>query len=168
MMKPITGFEGYCIDENGAVFSKKRGVFKKPFTSNNGYSMVSLTKDGKQKNYTIHSLILLTFAGARPTAKHQAMHLDGNKKNNTLSNLKWGTVQENHLDKKNHGTFQEGEKHGMHKLTAEQVLQIKTSNLPHIHFAKMFNVTPEAISYAKHKGWRSLESSARAEGRSTQ
>jgi len=167
-MKQIAGFDNYLIDKNGAIFSEKRKVFKKPFISKNGYLMVSLTKNGKQKNYTIHSLILLTFAGEKPTAKHQAMHLDGNKKNNTLSNLRWGTARENHLDKKNHGTFQEGEKHGRHKLTAKQVLQIKTSNLPHVYFAKLFKVTPEAISYAKNKGWRSLESTARAEGRSTQ
>lgn len=35
------------------------------------------------------------------------------------------------------------------------------------YWAKQFNVTPEAIAYAKNIGWRSLESSARAEGRST-
>ena len=166
-MKQIEGFKGYFIDQYGNVFSEKKGKYKVPFLSKNGYMMVSLTKDGKQKNYTVHSLVIKTFVGEKPTEKHQCMHIDGNKLNNLFTNLKWGTVRENHLDKKNHGTFQEGESHGMHKLTKEQVLQIKNSNMPHVYWAKQFNVTPEAIAYAKNIGWRSLESSARAEGRST-
>ena len=166
-MKTIPNFEKYSIDVLGNVFSHYRKKQKSIFISYHGYEMVTLTMEKKQKNYAIHFLMAITYIGDKPSPTHQVMHLDGNKRNNNIFNLKWGTVRENHLDKKNHGTFQEGEKHGMHKLTAEQVLQIKGSNLPLVHFAKLFNVTPEAISYAKYKGWRSLESSARAEGRAT-
>ena len=166
-MKTIPNFEKYAIDENGNVFSYYRKKQKSIFISYHGYEMVTLSINKKQKNYAIHYLMAITYVGEKPTPTHQVMHLDGNKRNNKASNLKWGTGRENHLEKKNHGTFQEGEKHGMHKLTAEQVLEIKASNLPLVHFAKLFNVTPEAISYAKYKGWRSLESSARAEGRAT-
>jgi hypothetical protein len=166
-MKKILDFEGYSITEDGIVFSHLRNKFKNHFYLKNGYLMVSLTKNKRQKNYSIHYLMAITYIGEKPSPSHQVMHLDNNKENNTIANLKWGTPRENHMDKKNHGTFQEGEKHGMHKLTAEKVLQIRASNLPLVHFAKLFNVTPEAISYAKYKGWRSLESSNRAEGRAT-
>lgn len=155
-MKTIPAFTNYSINENGEVWSHKWNRLKKQFVYNSGYKGISLSKDGKQKNYTIHSLVLLTFTGDRPSSKHQAMHLDGDKKNNLLSNLKWGTARENCLDKKNHGTFQEGEKHGMHKLNKEQVLLIKNSSLPLVHFAKLFSVTPESIRYARNIGWKSL------------
>ena len=162
-MKKIPMLENYSIDKNGVVLSHYKNKQKNKFISNNGYEMVSLSKDKKQSNYTVHYLILLTYIGERPSKKHQAMHIDGNKLNNCLLNLRWGTALENHLDKKNHGTFQEGEKHGMHKLTNSQVLQIKSSNLPLSHFSKLFSVTSQAIRYARYKGWRSLEASTRAE-----
>ena len=156
-MKNITAYKNYSINENGEVWSHNWNRLKNQFVLRNGYKAVSLSKDGKQKNYTIHSLVLLTFLGDRPSPKYQAMHLDGDKKNNSLSNLKWGTVRENHLDKKNHGTFQEGEKHGMHKLNKEQVLLIRNSSLSQVHFAKLFSVTPQCIAYARNIGWKSLD-----------
>jgi len=156
-MKNIPTFKNYSINENGDVWIDRLNRKKGTFLLRNGYAAVSLTKDGKQKNYTIHSLVLLTFVGERPSNKHEVMHLDGTRCNNSLSNLKWGTRSENCLDKKNHGTFQEGEKHGMHKLNKDQVLQIKSSNLPLVYFAKLFSVTPEAIGYAKNIGWKSLD-----------
>ena len=164
-MKKIPTFDNYSINECGVVWSHNWNKCKNSFVANNGYRMVSLSKDRKQKNYTVHYLVLITYVGDRPSKQHQAMHIDGNKLNNYMLNLRWGTASENHLDKKNHGTFQEGENHGMHKLTNNQVLQIKNSSLPLVHFAKLFSVTPEAIGYARNIGWRSLESSARAEGR---
>jgi hypothetical protein len=156
-MKNIPAYKNYSINENGEVWSHNWNRLKNQFVFRNGYKAVSLSKDGKQKNYTIHSLVLLTFLGDRPSPKYQAMHLDGDKKNNSLSNLKWGTVRENHLDKKNHGTFQEGEKHGMHKLNKEQVLLIRNSSLSQVHFAKLFSVTPQCIAYARNIGWKSLD-----------
>lgn len=155
-MKTIKGYENYLINEQGQIYSLNRKRFKKPFISNQGYEVIGLFKDGKHKKFSIHYLVLSTFIGERPTEKHQGMHIDGNKRNNTLINLKWGTCRDNHMDKKNHGTFQEAENHGMSKLNAEKVKLIRSNPMPHVYYAKLFNVTPEAINYAKNKGWKSI------------
>jgi hypothetical protein len=157
-MKTIPNFEKYAIDEHGNVFSYYRKKQKSIFISYHGYEMVTLTINKKQKNYAIHFLMAITYIGEKPTSSHQVMHLDGNKRNNKAFNLKWGTVRENHLDKKNHGTFQEGEKHGMHKLTETQAVEIKSSTKRPMDLVKKFNCSITTIRQIKSGlYWKHLE-----------
>jgi hypothetical protein len=53
----------------------------------------------------------------------QCRHLDGNRSNNRLDNLAWGTPLENGADKARHGTAK-GERNGRAKLTAAKVRRI--------------------------------------------
>ena len=75
--------------------------------NNNGYPRVKIyDDDGKQQTCTVHSLVLLTYAGDRP-AGAVARHLDDNPFNNRWrpgdeaqaraagGNLLWGTEPEN-------------------------------------------------------------------------
>ena len=68
-----------------------------------GYFYVTLTRDGKQKRYQVHRLVLLAFEGP-PSDGQECRHLDGNSVNNVRSNLTWGTHSENIRDKRQHGT----------------------------------------------------------------
>jgi len=68
-----------------------------------GYLRVTLCKNGKKKRRSVHSLVLESFVGTA-LENAQCRHLDGNKENNSLENLKWGTIKENAQDKKKHGT----------------------------------------------------------------
>ena len=89
-IKPIKGYEGlYSVTSNGKVWSIRQHHYMKPATNNNGYEKVVLhSADGKQKTFYIHRLVLNTF---NPTNKMnvEVNHIDGNKKNNKLSNLEW-------------------------------------------------------------------------------
>ena len=67
-----------------------------------GYLVVGLTINGKTKPFTVHSLLLAAFVGPKPSGK-QALHNDGDRVNNTLENLSWGTPVENAADKIRHG-----------------------------------------------------------------
>jgi hypothetical protein len=51
-------------------------------------------------------------------------HIDGNKRNNSIHNLKWGTRADNEDDKKRHGRDNAGERHGMSTVTDAQVGEI--------------------------------------------
>lgn len=51
----------------------------------------------------VHHLVLEAFGYSRPYG-YECRHLDGNPANNDISNLRWGTAQENADDKKLHGT----------------------------------------------------------------
>lgn len=175
--KPIPGFLGYYITSKGEVFSKllrKRIVgdkgrligsriiegkeFKRIKTGvlKNGYHCVFLRKKGR----TIHTLVLLAFVGPRPKGM-ESRHLDGNKTNNNLSNLKYGTKKENMDDIISHGTRPIGEKNKSSKLTTNKVIEIrKLLKLGELQktIASKYEVTPGCIWRIKSgRNWSWLQ-----------
>jgi hypothetical protein len=113
----IPGYEGfYEVSNFGNVRSLTRSVpygrhqgmtYKgkdiKQFVSNT-YLSVKLSRAGVTKTTYTHELVLLAFEGYRPSMDERCeiRHLDGNKFNNALSNLKYGTISENAADRKLH------------------------------------------------------------------
>lgn len=175
-MKTITvkGFPDYLINEFGEVFSiacrANRGRPKNPIKKSQwicrGYKAVSIQNNGKQKKAFVHHLMLESFVGERPDG-YQCRHLDSNPLNNNLSNLKWGTRSENQMDRLLVGRDNRGSKHGMSKLTKEQVIQIKKLGLEsnksvrkidsggnYKNIAKMFNISPSTVgAIIKGRSW---------------
>jgi hypothetical protein len=95
----VVGYEGlYKINKNGEVWSK-RNKFLKIGVDIYGYNYVKLSKKGKPKNYTIHRLIAINFI-PNPDNLPQIDHIDGNKTNNTLENLRWVTASTNQQNKR--------------------------------------------------------------------
>jgi hypothetical protein len=100
---------GYRVDENGNVWSEdktvtytmdgqirsyfKRGRIIKPFKSNSGYLMVSITS--RHLKFYIHRLVAHHYVVGFSQEKCQVNHIDGNKTNNAISNLEWVTQSEN-------------------------------------------------------------------------
>ena len=70
----------------------------------NGYFTVKLAYRGATKTEYVHVLVLLAFIGPRPETKvrGEIRHLDGDKSNNTLDNLVYGTIHENAADRVRH------------------------------------------------------------------
>jgi hypothetical protein len=96
--------------------------YLKPFPMSNGYPHVSL--GGKKKRRYLHNLVIEAFVGLRPRGM-QTRHLDGDKNNCCLDNLQYGTAAENLRDRWSHGKGNVGSRHGMSKVTEEQVLTIR-------------------------------------------
>ncbi|MZX73155.1 endodeoxyribonuclease [Streptococcus pyogenes] len=85
----------YSINENGVVRNDITGRIKKPFTNKrNGYLIVDLYKDNKSEKVPIHRLVAEAFI---PNLENKAMvdHIDGDRKNNSINNLRWATYSEN-------------------------------------------------------------------------
>lgn len=132
--RKIPGFPRYAIDENGTVLSICRyGGRDAPwseakrlrtYANTDGYLFVGLCRDGKVHWKRIHALVLSSFVCPRP-AGMQTRHLDGDKKNNHVSNLQWGTGSQNYSDMVVHGTASRGEKCGASKLKSSDVLEIR-------------------------------------------
>ncbi len=131
-MKPIKDFPGYYITRRGEVYCDLPRANQKPpqrprrvsLWDRFGYNTVSLRKNKKSYKKFVHRLVLEAFAGDCPDGQ-QCRHLNGNRKDNRLENLKWGTRSENQMDRVKHGTDNRGEKHGNSKLTKDVVLEIR-------------------------------------------
>lgn len=124
--KTIPGFPDYSITKDGKVFSFKYREKKRlrECQDKKGYFKVDLRIAGKGHTRAVHRLVLETFVGPCPL-EQEARHLNGNRTDNRLENLSWGTREENAEDKVRHGTATRGEKNGNSKLTIEQVCKIR-------------------------------------------
>ena len=109
--KPIVGLEGiYEISSLGRVKSlsrlyntgnklaqriKEENILK-PKASKVGYLVVTLSMGTRKdrKTVKVHRLIANAFI-PNPKNKPQVNHIDGNKINNSISNLEWSTAKEN-------------------------------------------------------------------------
>lgn len=116
------------VGANGVVIGPT-GKRLKPCLDTYGYPQVgiSLGSRGRRLTRKVHRLVLEAFVGPPPSPKHQAAHRDGDMLNNVVTNLRWATAKENIADKIRHGRVSRtsGEIDGMHKLTADQVREIR-------------------------------------------
>ena len=86
-----------------------------------GHLYVSLRGEKK----SVHHLVLEAFVGSRPEGMEACHFPDRNPANNTVSNLRWGTHQENIHDQLVHGTDNAGERNGQSKMTVEKVKELR-------------------------------------------
>lgn len=103
--KDITGYENLYQVSNlgnirtlcyGARNIRKSNIVRllKIGKNNVGYCKIELYKDGKTKMKYIHRLVAEAFI-PNPDKKPAVNHIDGNKANNSVSNLEWVTPSEN-------------------------------------------------------------------------
>lgn len=95
--KPIANQRGYFVSNLGRVWSERTRRIMTPVqrSKNAPYlSVVLRNDDGTQKTHNIHRLVAETFI-PNPDGKETVNHLDGNKRNNEVSNLEWATRSEN-------------------------------------------------------------------------
>lgn len=125
---PVPDWDGYVACEDGTVWSnKKHGKWtriEKNTTTEYGYRLVIFADHGKAKIQPIHRIVARTFLGPRPEGM-QVRHLNGDKLDNRLENLKYGTPKENVADKKLHGTQTRGQDHPGAKLSDDDVMEIR-------------------------------------------
>jgi len=95
-MRDVKGYEGfYSVTICGKVFTHRRNKFMKPGTGGGGrYKMVTLTRNGIVKGFLVHRLVAIAYLH-NPDNKPEVNHMDGDRENNSLSNLEWVTRKEN-------------------------------------------------------------------------
>ena len=91
----IEGFGSrYQISNLGRVYSTITDRFKAIKHKSNGYKAVDLSLNGKHYIHHIHRLVAIAFI-PNPHNKPAVNHIDGDKSNNTVTNLEWVTASEN-------------------------------------------------------------------------
>ena len=99
--KNIDGFNGkYQVSSWGNIRNAESGKVLKPFENSKGYLKIALYKNGKNYKKRINRLVAMAFI-ENPDELPQVNHKDGNKKNNSISNLEWVTNEENARHAKN-------------------------------------------------------------------
>ena len=94
----IIGYEGlYKIYENGDVFSVKSNRILKKMTSSNGYHFVKLCKDKVAKITYTHKTVARHYI-PNPDNKKCVDHINRDKQNNNIRNLRWVTCSENNIN----------------------------------------------------------------------
>ena len=135
--KPISGYEGYYeVSDTGLIRSLDRYIPRRfgkdkevrmcfykghvmKLYEDNGYLVVNLRKQCKSDVRKVHRLVGEAFI-ENPKCLPFINHIDGNKKNNNVSNLEWCTAEHNNIH---------AYKTGLHKPRfGTKVIQIDKNN----------------------------------------
>lgn len=104
IFKEIPGYEKYYASNFGNIKSLKQNKERilKPNDNTQGYLYVNLSKNNISKSKMVHVLIAITFLDHKPDGTHKIVvdHIDNNKSNNNLSNLRLTTQRENSIKNK--------------------------------------------------------------------
>lgn len=144
----------YYVTEDGHIYSLKSDKLLKEHFDKDGYKKVrlcSVDKEYGRHTYSVHRLVMENFMPVENMHELQINHIDGDKTNNSLSNLEWCTCKENirHAVQNN----LRARVNGSAKLTIPQVIEIynrcQTESL--VNIAKDYGVVADTISKIKHK-----------------
>jgi len=162
----VPGYPRYRVLSSGSVWSRRGGWLNRPVgpwrrlrtnLHQNGYPCLCLSANGKSRTFYLHTVVLRAFLGPHLEGM-QCRHLDGNKWNNRLENLRWGTIEQQHADKRRHGTSPRGSRRSDAKLTESDVVKIRRRAGKYGErrkLAKEFGVSRILISdVANRKVWR--------------
>lgn len=101
LWKEIPGFEGrYEVSTRGRIRNYKTKRVLSTKRLRDGYPSIRLTKDKNRKNYYVHRLVALAFI-PNPENKPCVDHIDRNRQNNSVNNLRWATYADNAVNRNN-------------------------------------------------------------------
>lgn len=164
--REIAIFDGYAVGDDGSVWSRRSlnghgyGPWHRVIGDvANGYRRVGLRVGGRVAHKSVHRLVLAAFAGDRPDL--EVRHLNGDRTDNRLTNLAWGTAYDNAVDRERHGNTLRGESHGRARITAADVKAIREmarSGATKAALAAQYGLGTTTIGHIiTRKNWRHVE-----------
>jgi hypothetical protein len=95
--RSISGYINYQVSNLGRVRNASTGKILKEGNMKSGYKNIVLCKEGKTRTHFVHRLVASEFL-ENTENKAYVDHVDHDKSNNCVSNLRWATPAENHMN----------------------------------------------------------------------
>ena len=163
--KPIPGYEGFysasslgrirtddhtVIRSNGVPCHVSAKIRKQRLNAQRGYMQCDLKRpESRFHTFNVHNLIMLAFVGPKPNGC-DVCHLNGDRADNRLLNLRYDSRAANMADKWMHGTQPFGERHAMSVLTEDDVREMRRLNSSRQYtqseIGRMFGVRRETVN----------------------
>lgn len=131
----ISNFENYSVSNTGLIQNNITGKILRQTVTKTGYYSVAVKpngRSGKSKTFRVHREVALAFV-PNPDNKPVVNHKNGNKLDNSLSNLEWVTHKENtiHAYDNNLINYKTGYDSPINTLDKELVEQIRLEYVSH-------------------------------------
>ena len=154
-MVRIENHPNYSVTKKGDVYSHKRNKFLKQWNRGKGYLAVEID----YKTHSVHRLVAMTFI-PNPKSKKEVNHIDGDKRNNCVSNLEWSTHKENMNHARKNNLIRMGENHSLSTLNELKVRIIRRCaeiGLTHKYIASIFEVNKATVTrIVNRKRWKHI------------
>jgi hypothetical protein len=89
----------YEVSTFGRIRNAKKGTVRAPYLNSCGYERLRIQKKGDNVRFMIHRLVAEAFI-PNDEEKELIDHIDGDRTNNRVENLRWCTHSENCLNRK--------------------------------------------------------------------
>lgn len=140
--RQIPGWIGYMASSEGDIYSVKSSKFLAQGYTKRGYKEVKLSKNGKAKTNLVHRLIASAFLGE---SSKSVDHINFNKEDNRISNLRFVDAIENHSIAVLNKRIKSGSNHYGSLFNKEQIFEIRNSKLSNSELASIYKTTSNLI-----------------------
>jgi hypothetical protein len=164
--KPVRSLDNLYEVSNFGKVRSAQGRYKNKvlqdyitYPHNINYNFVEVHIKGKKHMKKVHKLVAEEFCDNLNNYPI-VMHIDNNRRNNSASNLQWGTLKMNsqQMISEGRGNKSRGSKHYLSKLTEDMVLEIKQKYVPRKYtltrLAKEYGVSFSLIGHVvNNRNW---------------
>lgn len=153
-VSPVPGWPSYCVAPTGRVFGCRGELRQK--VDDRGYHWVTLRSGRRSWCVKVGRLVVEAFIGPKPPGQ-VVRHMDDDRSNNALENLRYGTVADNAADARRNGRLCEGERHGRSVYTADQIRSVKRLRLEGRTYGEIVGLTgvlrPTVVQVCAGRQW---------------
>ena len=144
----------YSVSNEGLIRNDKTNFISNGFVNNCGYRIFKINN----RTYLVHRLVATYFVyNDQPDFKKEIDHIDGNKQNNSATNLRWCTRSENLLFKNGKkigaplGNYNACNRINRNKRYIRYIYKVNKTDYKLKDLSKFLNCSPSCITEAFRK-----------------